>query len=64
MTAERELPFSTLVRDALQAWLRGQLVDTWIEEYQSSHGLFTEAELEALALEVGVPYVPPAPKVG
>lgn len=51
--------FSAVVSDALTAWLRGQLVDIWLEEHQTAAGPFDEDELRALAIEAGVPYLPP-----
>ena len=52
------VPLSTVVNDAINAWLRTRLVDAWLTEYQSTHGAFDEAELRALAEEAGVPYSP------
>jgi transglutaminase-like putative cysteine protease len=51
--------FSTVVNDALAAWLRSRLVDVWLVEHQTKHGPFDEDELRALASEAGVPYLPP-----
>jgi post-segregation antitoxin (ccd killing protein) len=60
--AERAgLPFSAVVTDALAAWARGQLVDTWLVEYQAEHGEFSEEELKALAQDAGIPYIPAEP---
>jgi post-segregation antitoxin (ccd killing protein) len=57
--AERAgVPFSTVVSEALAAWLRGRLVDAWLAEHQATHGTFDEDELRALAESAGVPYVP------
>ena len=53
------MSFSAVVNEALAAWLRARLVDAWLVEYQQQHGPFGEAELEALAAESGVPYLPP-----
>jgi post-segregation antitoxin (ccd killing protein) len=52
------VPFSTVVSEALAAWVRGRLVDTWLAEHQAEHGAFDEDELRMLASEAGVPYVP------
>lgn len=52
------VPFSTVVSEALAAWVRGRLVDAWLAEHQAAHGAFDEDELRALASETGVPYVP------
>ena len=52
------IPFSMAVSVALSAWIRGQLVDTWLLAHQAEHGVFDEDELRALAVEAGVPYVP------
>ncbi len=58
--AERTgVAFSTIVNDALSAWLRGRLMDEWLSEYQSVHGAFDEKDLQALAAETGLPYLPP-----
>jgi hypothetical protein len=54
------VPFSTVVSDALAAWLRGRLVDAWLADYEAEHGAFDEDELRALAQDAGVPYVPPS----
>lgn len=56
---ERGTSFSTVVSDALTAWLRGRLVDAWLAEHQAEHGEFDEDELRALAADAGVPYVGP-----
>jgi hypothetical protein len=53
------VPFSSAVAEALSAWVRGRLVDAWLDEYEAEHGAFTEAELQSIAIEAGVPYVPP-----
>ncbi|MGH3163282.1 MAG: hypothetical protein ACRDOC_15480 [Streptosporangiaceae bacterium] len=55
----RGVPFSAVVAEALTGWLRGRLVDIWLAEHQAEHGPFGEAELQALAAEVGVPYLGP-----
>jgi hypothetical protein len=58
--AERaDLPFSAVVAEALTSWLRGRLVDAWLADYQTTHGAFSEEELERLATDAGVPYLPP-----
>lgn len=51
------VPFSTVVQEALAAWVRGQLVDAWLAEHQSAHGAFDEEELRSLAKDAGVPYL-------
>jgi Arc/MetJ-type ribon-helix-helix transcriptional regulator len=53
--------FSSVVNDALDAWLRGRLVDEWLEEHQAEHGAFDEEELRQLAADAGVPYLLPRP---
>ena len=59
--AERAgVPFSTVVSDALAAWLRGQLVDAWLADHEAEQGAFDEDELRALAEDAGVPYAPPS----
>ena len=50
--------FSSVVSEALEAWVRGQLVDDWLAEHQAGNGVFDEDELRTFALEAGVPYVP------
>ena len=57
---EAGVPFSAVVADALAAWLRGRLVDAWLAEHEAEFGAFEEAELEQIAAESGVPYLPPA----
>jgi hypothetical protein len=49
-----------VVADALAAWLRGRLVDAWLAEHEAEFGAFEEAELEQIAADSGVPYLPPA----
>ncbi len=56
---ERGVSFSAVVAEALAGWMRGRLVDAWLAEHQSEHGTFDEAELHDLALDAGVPYLPP-----
>jgi len=55
------IPFSTVVSEALAAWLRGQLVDAWLSEHQALHGAFDEDDLRALAEDACVAYLPPRP---
>lgn len=55
---ERGVSFSAVVTEALGEWLRGRLVDAWLAEHQATHGVFDETELQALAAEAGVPYLP------
>jgi hypothetical protein len=52
------VPFSTVVSEALAAWVPGRLVDVWLAEHQARHGAFDEDELRALAESAGVPYIP------
>jgi acyl-homoserine lactone acylase PvdQ len=59
---ESGVPFSSVVADALSAWLRGRLVDAWIAEHETEFGPFGEAELQEVAAEAGVPYLPPVSK--
>ena len=54
------VPFSSVVNEAISAWLRTRLVDVWLTDFQRNHGVFDEAELRELALEVGVPYQTPS----
>lgn len=56
---QRGESFSAVVASALSEWMRGQLVDLWLAEYQAEHGAFDEGELRDLAHEAGVPYLPP-----
>lgn len=56
---ELGLSFSAVVTEALTGWLRTRLVDAWLAEHQAEHGAFDEGELRALAIEAGVPYLPP-----
>ena len=53
------VPFSTVVQDALGAWLRSRLVDAWLVEFQEHHDAFSEPELARIADDAGVPYIPP-----
>lgn len=55
---ESGVPFSSVVADALSAWLRGRLVDVWLAEHEAEFGPFDEVELQDLAAEAGVPYLP------
>jgi hypothetical protein len=54
------VPFSSVVSEALAAWLRSRLVDAWLAQYQVEFGAFTEDELQDLAAEVGMVYLPPS----
>jgi hypothetical protein len=56
---ESGVPFSSVVAEALSAWLRGKLVDAWLAEHEAEFGAFDEAELQQLAAEAGVAYLPP-----
>jgi len=56
---EAGVPFSAVVTEALAAWVRGRLIDTWLLEYEAKHGVFSEAELRDIAAEAGVTYIPP-----
>lgn len=59
--AERAgMPVSTVVTNALSAWVRGQLLDAWLDEYEAEHGAFSEDELKAIAEDTGIPYIPPS----
>ncbi len=53
------LPFSSAVAEALTAWVRGRLVDAWLDDYETEHGAFTEDELQTITADAGVTYVPP-----
>lgn len=53
------VPFSTVVADALAAWVRGQLLDAFLQDYEAEFGAFSEDELKAVAKETGIPYIPP-----
>ena len=55
---ESGVPFSSVVAEALSAWLRGRLVDAWLAEHEAEFGPFEEAELQELAAEAGVTYLP------
>lgn len=54
------VPLSTVVTDAIEAWVRRRLVDAWLVEYQSETEEFTEDELRQIAKDAGVAYLPPA----
>lgn len=56
---ELGLSFSAVVAEALTGWLRARLVDAWLAEHQSAHGVFDEDELQVLAAQAGVPYLAP-----
>ncbi|GAA1168539.1 type II toxin-antitoxin system CcdA family antitoxin [Pseudonocardia alaniniphila] len=58
---EAGVPFSAVVTEALETWVRGRLIDAWLVEYQAEHGAFDEAELREIAAEAGVAYIPPSP---
>ena len=58
---EAGVPFSAVVTEALETWVRGRLIDAWLVEYQAEHGSFDEAELQEIAAEAGVAYIPPVP---
>jgi predicted kinase len=54
------VPFSSVVASALEAWLRGRLVDVWSAEHEAEFGRFDETELQRIAAEAGVAYLPPS----
>lgn len=54
------VPFSSVVASALEAWLRGRLVDVWLAEHEAEFGPFDEAELQRIAADAGVVYLPPS----
>jgi hypothetical protein len=56
---DADVPFSSVVNEALRAWLRGQLVDAWLADYDREHGPTDEDDLKELAAEVGLTYVAP-----
>jgi hypothetical protein len=56
---ETGVPFSSVVAEALSAWLPGRLVDAWLAEHEAEFGPFDETELRDLAEEVGATYLPP-----
>jgi predicted transcriptional regulator len=58
---ETGVPFSAVVTEALEVWVRGRLIDAWLADYESEHGAFDEAELREIAAEAGVAYIPPTP---
>ena len=59
---ESGVPFSSVVAEALSPWLRGRLVDAWLAEHEAEFGPFEEAELQELAAEAGVTYLPAVSK--
>lgn len=56
------VPLSSVVGEAIAAWLRSRLVDAWLADFQREHGSFDEDDLKRLAAEAGVPYLPPRPR--
>ena len=56
---EAGVPFSAVVTEALETWVRGRLIDAWLVDYEAEHGAFDEAELREIAAEAGVAYIPP-----
>jgi len=59
LATEQGVSFSSIVNQALNAWMRGKLIDAWLAEHQATYGAFDETELRTLAEEAGVPYLPP-----
>ena len=57
---ENGVPFSSVVSQALITHLRGLAIDEWLRDYQDRNGAFTEDELQSLARDAGVPYIPPS----
>ena len=53
------VPFSSVVASALEAWLQGRLVDVWLAQHEAEFGHFDETELQRIATEAGVAYLPP-----
>lgn len=60
MAEEAGVPLSAVVAEALQAWTRGRLVDSWLTDYQKEFGELTESELQSVAAETGAVYLPPS----
>lgn len=56
----RGVPFSMIVSQALTNLARGHLIDAWVADFEARNGVFTETELQRIAAEHGVPYIPPA----
>lgn len=55
---------SSVITQALSAWMRGRLIDAWLAEWRVEHGEFDEDELRAFAAAAGLPYFPPVPRSG
>jgi hypothetical protein len=54
-----EMTFSAVVTSALEDWMRGRLLDKWLEEFEEEFGLITEDELKEFARKSGMRYLPP-----
>jgi molybdopterin converting factor small subunit len=54
-----EMTFSAVVTSALEDWMRGRLLDKWLEEFEEEFGPITEDELKEFASKSGMRYLPP-----
>ncbi|MGF1662423.1 MAG: hypothetical protein ACFCVG_08110 [Kineosporiaceae bacterium] len=54
-----EMTFSAVVTSALEDWMRGRLLDKWLEDFEAEFGPITEDELKAFAERSGMRYLPP-----
>jgi predicted transcriptional regulator len=55
----QDTTFSAVVTSALEDWMRGKLLDQWLEEFEAEFGPITEEELQAFARRSGMRYLPP-----
>jgi predicted transcriptional regulator len=51
--------FSSVVTSALEDWMRGKLLDKWLEDFEEEFGPITEDELKEFARKSGMRYLPP-----
>jgi len=56
---EDGLSFSAFITSAVEDWIRGRLLDQWLEEQAAERGGWDEEEMKRLAAEIGIPYLPP-----
>jgi hypothetical protein len=48
-----------VVTSALEDWMRGKLLDKWLEDFEQEFGSITEDELKEFARKSGMRYLPP-----
>ena len=56
---EDGLSFSAFMTSAVEDWIRGRLLDEWLEAEAAKFGGWDEEEMKRLAVAAGITYLPP-----